>query len=250
LFRLAVLTIAFCVAFGAAKLFGVSLALGAFFAGMILSESPLSQRAAQESLPLRDAFAVLFFVSVGMLFDPATVWREPWLLAATLFIIIIGKSLAALLIVLAFRYSLATALMISASLAQIGEFSFILAELGVALNLLPKEGRDLILAGAIISILLNPLIFAAVDWLTQRLDQEESQKGPAMAPEDLSSDVTVLTNHTILVGYGRVGSIVAAALQERGRPYLVVEAADSALSKLQDQRISARVETDFACLLP
>jgi monovalent cation:H+ antiporter-2, CPA2 family len=244
LFRLAVLTIAFCVAFGAAKLFGVSLALGAFFAGMILSESPLSQRAAQESLPLRDAFAVLFFVSVGMLFDPATVWREPWLLAATLFIIIIGKSLAALLIVLAFRYSLATALMISASLAQIGEFSFILAELGV-----PKEGRDLILAGAIISILLNPLIFAAVDWLTQRLDQEESQKGPAMAPEDLSSDVTVLTNHTILVGYGRVGSIVAAALQERGRPYLVVEAADSALSKLQDQRISARVETDFACLL-
>ena len=125
----------------------------------------------------------------------------------------------------------------SASLAQIGEFSFILAELGVALNLLPKEGRDLILAGAIISILLNPLIFATVDWLTRRLDQEESQTGPAMAPEDLSSDVTVLTNHTILVGYGRVGSIVAAALQERGRPYLVVEAADSALSKMQDQRI-------------
>jgi monovalent cation:H+ antiporter-2, CPA2 family len=142
LFRLAVLTIALCVAFGAAKLFGVSLALGAFFAGMILSESPLSQRAAQESLPLRDAFAVLFFVSVGVLFDPATVWREPWLLAPTLFIIIIGKSLAALLIVLAFRYSPATALMISASLAQIGEFSFILAELGVALNLLPKEGRS------------------------------------------------------------------------------------------------------------
>ena len=127
--------------------------------------------------------------------------------------------------------------MISASLAQIGEFSFILAELGVALNLLPKEGRDLILAGAIISILLNPLIFATVHWLTRRLDQEASQTGPAIAPEDLSSDVTVLTSHTILVGYGRVGSIVAAALQERGRPYLVVEAADSALSKMQDQRI-------------
>ena len=142
LFRLSVLAIALCVAFGAAKLFGVSLALGAFFAGMVLSESPLNQRAAQESLPLRDAFAVLFFVSVGMLFDPATVWREPWLLAATIFIIIVGKSLAALVIVLAFRYSLATALTISASLAQIGEFSFILAELGVALNLLPKEGRD------------------------------------------------------------------------------------------------------------
>ena len=128
----------------------------------------------------------------------------------------------------------------SASLPKLAEFSFILAELGVALNLLPKEGRDLILAGAIISILLNPLIFATVDWLTRRLDQEESQTGPAMAPEDLSSDVTVLTNHTILVGYGRVGSIVAAALQERGRPYLVVEAADSALSKMQDQRIAAR----------
>ena len=139
----------------AAKLFGVSLALGAFFAGMILSESPFSQRAAQESLPLRDAFAVLFFVSVGMLFDPATVWREPWLLAATLFIIIIGKSFAALLIVLAFRYSLATALRYRRVSPKCGEFSFILAELGVALNLLPKEGRDLILAGAIISILLN-----------------------------------------------------------------------------------------------
>src|SRR4029077_20341748 len=172
LFRLAVLTIGLCVAFGAAKLCGVSLALGAFFAGMILSESPLSQRAAQESLPLRDAFAVLFFVSVGMLFDPASGAREPWPLLAVLFIIIVGKSVAAFLIVLVFRHPLATALTISASLAQIGEFSFILAELGVALNLLPKEGRDLILAGAIISILLNPLIFATVDWLTRRFHQK------------------------------------------------------------------------------
>lgn len=146
LFRLCVLAIALCVAFGAAKLFGVSLALGAFFAGMILSELPLSQRAAQELLPLRDAFAVLFFVSVGMLFDPGSVLREPWPLVATLLIIIVGKSVAAFVIVLAFRRPPTTALLISASLAQIGEFSFILAELGVMLNLLPKEGRDLILA--------------------------------------------------------------------------------------------------------
>jgi monovalent cation:H+ antiporter-2, CPA2 family len=140
LFRLGVLAIALTVAFGAAKLFGVSLALGAFFAGMILSESPLSQRAAQESLPLRDAFAVLFFVSVGMLFDPMSLMKEPWPLLATLFIIIVGKSVAAFLIVTAFRYPPGTALTISASLAQIGEFSFILAELGVKLNLLPRQG--------------------------------------------------------------------------------------------------------------
>jgi monovalent cation:H+ antiporter-2, CPA2 family len=183
LFRLGVLAIALTVAFGATRLFGVSLALGAFFAGMILSESPLSQRAAQESLPLRDAFAVLFFVSVGMLFDPASVMREPWPLLATLFIIIVGKSLAAFLIVLAFRHPVATALTISASLAQIGEFSFILAELGVTLNLLPKAGRDLILAGAILSIMLNPLIFAAVDWLTPRLERRRSRvmAAPAVA---------------------------------------------------------------------
>src|SRR4029079_16417565 len=149
LFRLAVLAIALTVAFGSAKRFGVSLALGAFFAGMILSESALSQRAAQETLPFPDAFAVLFFVSVGMLFDPASLLRDPWPLLATLFIIIVGKSVAAFLIVLAFRHPVGTALTISASLAQIGEFSFILAELGVKLNLLPTAGRDLILAGAI-----------------------------------------------------------------------------------------------------
>src|SRR6185312_3294449 len=236
LFRLAVLTIALCVAFGAAKLFGVSLALGAFFAGMILSESPLSQRAAQESLPLRDAFAVLFFVSVGMLFDPTSVLRAPLPLAATLFIVVVGKSVAALLIVLAFRYSLATALVISASLAQIGEFSFILAELGAALGLLPKEGRDLILATAIISIMLNPLIFAAVDWLARRLDLETG-RGPAVAPSDLPaiepSKVTALKNHTVLVGYGRVGSVIAGAVRERNLPLLVIEAADGAIAKLR-----------------
>ena len=188
LFRLGVLAIALTVAFGAAKLFGVSLALGAFFAGMILSESALSQRAAQELLPLRDAFAVLFFVSVGMLFDPASVLREPWPLLATLFIIIVGKSLAAYLIVLAFRHPAGTALTISASLAQIGEFSFILAELGVKLNLLPTAGRDLILAGAILSIVLNPLIFAAADWLSQRLERPPGKGGVDVSGPDAKTD--------------------------------------------------------------
>jgi CPA2 family monovalent cation:H+ antiporter-2 len=234
LFRLGVLAIALCVAFGAAKLFGVSLALGAFFAGMILSESPLSQRAAQESLPLRDAFAVLFFVSVGMLFDPGSVIREPWPLLATLFIIVIGKSLAAFLIVIAFRHPVATALMISASLAQIGEFSFILAELGVALNLLPKEGRDLILAGAIISIMLNPLIFAAVDKLERR-----RVTPTAVAPEPIP--VTPLTDHVILVGYGRVGSIIADALAQKGQPFFVIEVADSAVAKLREKHFESVV---------
>jgi CPA2 family monovalent cation:H+ antiporter-2 len=239
LFRLGVLAIALCVAFGAAKLFGVSLALGAFFAGMVLGESPLSQRAAQESLPLRDAFAVLFFVSVGMLFDPASVLREPWPLAATLFIIVVGKSVAAFLIVLAFRHPPATALMISASLAQIGEFSFILAELGVNLNLLPKEGRDLILAGAIISIMLNPLIFAAVDRLIPRLERrfgrEALATAPQLAPAVQPSEDAPSSRRTIVVGYGRVGSVIADALQQDDRSFLVIEAADGALASLHDK---------------
>jgi CPA2 family monovalent cation:H+ antiporter-2 len=253
LFRLAVLTIALTVAFGAAKLFGVSLALGAFFAGMILSESPLSQRAAQESLPLRDAFAVLFFVSVGMLFDPASLLREPWPLLATLFIIIVGKSVAAFLIVLAFRHPLGTALTISASLAQIGEFSFILAELGVKLNLLPTAGRDLILAGAILSIMLNPLIFAAVDGLSRRLQRPPArgvdvlgpgaQIGQAAAHAKSSGppDATRFKGHTILVGYGRVGSIVADALKKSSQPFLIIEDADSVVAKLRESNVETIV---------
>lgn len=249
LFRLGVLTIALAVAFGAAKLFGVSLALGAFFAGMILSESPLSQRAAQESLPLRDAFAVLFFVSVGMLFDPVSVLREPWPLLATLFIIIVGKSVAAFLIVLAFRHPPGTALTISASLAQIGEFSFILAELGVNLNLLPTAGRDLILGGAILSIMLNPLIFAGIDWLAPRLqrpligDAEPSvsavQAGQAAAPAEPPARPapTRLTGHTILVGYGRVGSIIADTLEKSSQPFLVIEDAENVLAKLRERNV-------------
>ena len=238
LFRLAVLSIALCVAFGAAKLFDVSLALGAFFAGMMLSKSPLSQRAAQESLPLRDAFAVLFFVSVGMLFDPFSVVRDPWPLVGTLSIILIGKSVAAFVIVRAFGHPFATALTISASLAQIGEFSFILAELGVVLNLLPKDGRDLILAGAILSIMLNPLLFAAVDWLTSHLEHRRISS-PMIAADPEPIPVTGLTDHTILVGYGRVGSIIGDALRQRNLPFLAIEVSENVLAKLKEGGVEA-----------
>jgi CPA2 family monovalent cation:H+ antiporter-2 len=221
LFRLAVLAIALGVAFGAAALFDVSFALGAFFAGMILSESELSQQAAEESLPLRDAFAVIFFVSVGMLFDPYVVIREPLSLLGTLAIILVGKSLAALAIVRAFGYPMTTALTISAALAQIGEFSFILAGLGVALGLMPEDGRDLILAGAILSIVLNPLAF----WLTERLMPFKPASPAEGATADPVSDLqpTGLTGHTVLVGFGRVGSLVGAGLRESGLPLLVIE---------------------------
>jgi len=237
LFRLAVLAIALGVAFGSTKLFDVSLALGAFFAGMMLRESPLSQRAAQESLPLRDAFAVLFFVSVGMLFDPFSVIRDPWPLIATLLVVIIGKSLAAFLIVLAFRHPVATALTISASLAQIGEFSFILAELGFASKLLSKQARDLILAGAILSIMLNPLVFAGVDWLIARLERRNATSPNRAAAKAIP--VTHLTDHTILVGYGRVGNIIGNDLKQKKLPFLVIEASDSTVSKLRESGIEA-----------
>ena len=254
-FRLSVLAIALGVAFGAAKLFGVSLALGAFFAGMIISESELSHRAAEESLPLRDAFSVLFFVSVGMLFDPLSLISNGLPILATLAIIVIGKSLAAFVIVIAFRYPIATALMISASRAKIGEFSFILAELGVGLKLLPEQGRDLILAGAILSILLNPLMFLVVDWMKPWLEkragkatapEEAKPIGPAMEPGQVASVVvptseredgppsrTAQTGHSILIGYGRVGSLVGATMKEAALPFLVIEDADKTLAKLK-----------------
>lgn len=227
LFRLAVLAVALGVAFLAASLFGVSFALGAFFAGMILSESPLSQRAAEESLPLRDAFAVLFFVSVGMLFDPGILLRAPGPLLATLAIILVGKSVAAWLIVRAFGRSNAVALTISASLAQIGEFSFILAGLGVSLAILPEQGRDLILAGAILSILLNPVLFAIVEKISteaQPAKPKQSAAVPAPAPEPERDIVpTSLSEHMIVVGYGRVGSLLGAGLLAHGEKLLVIE---------------------------
>jgi CPA2 family monovalent cation:H+ antiporter-2 len=240
LFRLSVLVIALGVAFGAAELFGVSFALGAFFAGMILSESKLSQQAATETLPLRDAFAVLFFVSVGMLFDPTILVREPLPVLATLLIILVGKSLAAYAIVRAFGYANATALTISASLAQIGEFSFILANLGVALMLLPEQGRDLILAGAILSILLNPFLFSALDELLAR--QEAAPEGAAPEDEGAASEPikpTNLDDHVVLVGHGRVGKAVSQALSERGVELFVIEDDEDEVAELKERGIAA-----------
>lgn len=168
MFRLGVLATALGVAYGAYALFGVSFALGAFFAGMVLAESEFSHRAAEESLPLRDAFAVLFFVSVGMLFDPMVLVNDPWGVVSTLFIIVVGKSLAAMGIVRAFGHSGQTGMTIAVSLAQIGEFSFILASLGVYLKILPERGQALILAGALLSIMLNPVLFHLLDLYTAR----------------------------------------------------------------------------------
>ena len=231
LFRLCVLAIALGVAFGASVLFDVSFALGAFFAGMILSESELSQRAAQETLPLRDAFAVLFFVSVGMLVDPLIVIRDPLPLLATVLIIVFGKSAAAFAIVRLFGYPTSHALTISASLAQIGEFSFILAGLGVSLALLPDRARDLILAGAIISILLNPVLFAALDWYLAKHKPPALEPAPADSGVDASAEsasreplpATHATNHVVLIGYGRVGRIVAGDLRDKQIPFVLIE---------------------------
>ncbi len=224
LFRLAVLAIALGVAYGAAQLFGVSFALGAFFAGMILSESTLSQRAAEESLPFRDAFAVLFFVSVGMLFNPAILLRNPFSLAATLIVILVCNPIAAYLIVRLFRHPVATALTIGASLAQIGEFSFILAALGVNLKILPQEGQDLILAGAILSILLNPFYFVAITRLKARFELiEPSGNLATAAKEEEEIPPTKLQEHAVVAGFGRVGMIVGERLQREGKSFLVIE---------------------------
>ncbi|WP_374251695.1 YbaL family putative K(+) efflux transporter [Xanthobacter sp.] len=240
LFRLAVLAIALGVAFGSAKLFGVSFALGAFFAGMVLSESPLSHRAAEETLPLRDAFAVLFFVSVGMLVDPSIVVKSPVSLLVTVLIVLVGKSLAAFLIVRAFGYGNSTALTISASLAQIGEFSFILVALGVDLQLLPAEGRDLILAAAIISILANPFFFLVLDRYRARHAPLRPEKAAAPAPKPVPElPATALSNHTVLVGYGRVGRLVADGLKAAGTPFLVIEDQGDRLEELKRLDIEA-----------
>ncbi len=236
LFRLSVLVIALGVAFGSAKLFGVSLALGAFFAGMILSESALSQRAAQESLPLRDAFAVLFFVSVGMLFNPAIILLHPYAFLATLAIILIGKSIVAYVVVRLCRIPKGFAASITASLAQIGEFSFILAELGVRLGLLNEEARALILAGAIISIGINAPLFSAAEKFRKRFKASYDQSAaPVGAGGDHATvqPATAQTGHNVLIGFGRVGSIVGPALDYARLPYLVIEDADDTVRTLR-----------------
>jgi monovalent cation:H+ antiporter-2, CPA2 family len=241
LFRLSVLSIALGVAYASAELFGVSLALGAFFAGMILSESRLSQQAATESLPFRDAFAVLFFVSVGMLFDPKILLEAPGAMLATVLIIVVAKTVAAYLVVRLYGHPASTALTISASLAQIGEFSFLLASLGVSLAILPERGRDLILAAAILSILINSLLFAVLDRKLVRRETVGPAIGvPEVPAENMSREpipVSRLTDHVVLVGHGRVGIVISAALSEANIPFLVIESDTDAAARLRQKGI-------------
>jgi CPA2 family monovalent cation:H+ antiporter-2 len=230
IFTLAVLAISLGVAYASARLFDVSFALGAFFAGMVLKESPLSHEAAEQSLPFRDAFAVLFFVAAGMLFDPMILVREPLPVLATLGIIVVGKSVAALAIVRVFGRPFETGLTIAVSLAQIGEFSFILAALGMDLGLLPKEGNDLILAGAILSIFLNPILFAALDrWQARREAKAAERTAPAPEEEAPPGPPLPAAGHVVLIGFGRVGSRVGRALHESGHAIALIESERDAL---------------------
>jgi CPA2 family monovalent cation:H+ antiporter-2 len=245
LFTLCVIAVAVGIAYGSAELFGVSFALGAFFAGMVMRESPLSYRAAEESLPLRDAFSVLFFVSVGMLFDPSVIINQPYKLVLVLAIIIFGKSLAAFLLVLLFRYPLNTALTVSASLAQIGEFSFILANLGVSLGLLPTEGQSLILAAAIISIALNPLVFHAIEpaqaWIRARSKLAETLERPddPLATLPMTVDLNRLSNQVVLVGYGRIGRRIGESLTAHSISFVVAEENREIVEKLRESGVPA-----------
>jgi CPA2 family monovalent cation:H+ antiporter-2 len=245
LFTLSVVAAAIGIAYGAAMLFHVSFALGAFFAGTVMRESDLSHRAAEESLPLRDAFSVLFFVSVGMLFDPAVLISEPLHVLAVVAIVIVGKGLAAVFIVLAFRYPLNTALTVAASLAQIGEFSFILAGLGMALGLLPQEGMSLVLAGALISIAFNPLVFGMIQpfknlvlkrsALARRLEH----RADPLAVLPMSTEKKFLEGQVVVVGYGRVGRRIVRALGERNIPFVVVEQNRERVEQIRAEGLAA-----------
>ena len=237
LFTLSVLALALGIAYGAVEFFDVSFALGAFFAGMVLNESELSQRAAHDTLPLRDAFAVLFFVSVGMLFDPMILVREPLTVIATLAIIVFGKSIAAFLLVKMFGHSKRTALTISVSLAQIGEFAFILAGLGISLGLLSEPGRNLVLAGAILSIMFNPLLFTLLEKYLAKTETIEDQSVEE-AVEDEKQIPFDLCNHALLIGYGRVGSLLGEKLQAAGIPLVVIENSRPRVEALREQGIS------------
>ncbi|MBD8897716.1 YbaL family putative K(+) efflux transporter [Rhodanobacter sp. DHG33] len=241
LFRLAVLAIALGVAFGVAGAFGVSFELGAFFAGMMMGESKLAHDAAEETLPLRDAFAVLFFVSVGMLFNYHVLLAEPLVVLAALAIIVLGKSLAALFIVLASRRPMRTALTIAVSLAQIGEFSFILIGVGVAQHMVSKEAQDVLLAAAILSILLNPVLFKLLDRAKPWLDAREATTEDAMAPPSEAVPVQAgdLSGHVVVVGYGRVGRLLCEELRTHGAPLLVMEMERERVEALRELGIRA-----------
>lgn len=244
LFTLGVLAVALGIAFGASALFGVSPALGAFFAGVVISESDLSHQAGAEMLPLQEAFTVLFFVSMGMMFDPRVIIESPIYILMALGIVLVGKSLAALGIVLLFRYPIATALTISASLAQIGEFSFILLGLGVSLKLVPPEALSIVLAVAVISIAVNPAIFKTIEpidrWIKARprllrLLEREQGKGDQATFDDPNK----LTNHVVMIGYGRVGTTIARALTQQNIEFVVVDQDRTIIDDLKRQGIKA-----------
>lgn len=245
LFTLAVIAVAICIAYGAAALFNVSFALGAFFAGMVMRESKFSHRAAEESLPLRDAFAVLFFVSVGMLFDPAVLIEEPLRVLGVVAIIIVGKSMAAMLLVLILRYPLNTSLIVAASLGQIGEFSFILAGLGLSLGLMPAEGMSLVLAGALISIAFNPIAFAVIapfrNWILKHsaLARKFENRDDPYAELPMTTERKFLEGQVVLVGYGHVGERIGQGLKHKDIPYVVAEQNRELVQDLRKQGINA-----------
>jgi CPA2 family monovalent cation:H+ antiporter-2 len=239
LFTLAVLAVSLGVAVGAAALFGVSFALGAFVAGVVISESELSQRAGADALPMQDAFAVLFFVSVGMLLDPGVLLTQPVKVLATVAIVLLGNTVVATVLMVLLRHPFGASLRLGASFGQIGEFSFILAGLGVSLGVLSDEGRSLILAAALCTIVLNPLLFASLDqlsvWIARHprlLDRLERQKAPRVAHTALFE--MVQQGHAILIGYGRVGRTIGDALQRLDIPFVAIE---------QDRRVVDAMRT-------
>ncbi len=238
LFTLAVLALALGIAFGAVEFFDVSFALGAFFAGMVLNESELSHRAAHDTLPLRDAFAVLFFVSVGMLFDPHILIERPLAVLGALAIILFGKSVAAWLLVTWLGHTRRTAMTISVSLAQIGEFAFILAGLGVSLGLLNDDGRNLVLAAAIMSIMINPVMFTLAERYLTKTEQQSDHSQPDLQEEEILVPLEIC-DHAVIVGYGRVGSLLCQKLNHLRIPVVVIETTRARVEVVREQGIHA-----------
>jgi monovalent cation:H+ antiporter-2, CPA2 family len=245
LFTLTVVAAAVSIAYGSYAIFGVSMALGAFFAGMVVKESDFSHRAEEETLPLREIFSILFFVSVGMLFDPSIIVEEPLHILAVIGIIMIGKTIAAMALVLFFRYPINTALTVGASLAQIGEFSFILATLGLSIGLLTPEAQNLILAGALFSISLNSVLFSAIEpvqnWIRERSHLarllERSGDPLAMLPDEVSQDY--LRDQVVIVGHGEVGRRLTRTLMENNIKVVIAEENREIVERLRAKEIAA-----------
>ncbi|ENW79152.1 hypothetical protein F909_03479 [Acinetobacter sp. ANC 3929] len=245
LFTLTVVAAAVSIAYGSYAVFGVSMALGAFFAGMVVKESDFSHRAEEETLPLREIFSILFFVSVGMLFDPSILVEAPLKILAVVAIIMVGKTLAAMALVLFFRYPINTALTVGASLAQIGEFSFILATLGLSLGLLTPDAQNLILAGALFSITLNSFVFSAIEpvqrWIRERSHLarmlERSGDPLAMLPDEV--DQAYLRDQVVIIGYGGVGRRISENLMQQNIKVVIAEENREIVEKLRAQGIAA-----------